>query len=155
MHGPLNASPVAWRRANCAAAEPAWNFTAPVVCGVALLGLAAVASLPWALALVLIVAPVLEEIVFRLGVQERLLASGVRPLFANLVTAAAFALAHGALRSWPTALWVMVPALALGLVYQRRRALLPCIAAHAGMNLFWVGALAAAPWTLRSLSFPE
>lgn len=93
----------------------------------------------------LLVAPVLEEIVFRLGLQRRLLAAGVAPAAANLLTALAFCALHAFTRSWALAVAALLPALAIGRIYQWRRGVLPCIAAHAGMNLLWLLATAAWP----------
>ncbi|MBL6751850.1 MAG: JDVT-CTERM system CAAX-type protease [Nevskia sp.] len=101
----------------------------------------------------LLAAALLEEIVFRGGVQEALLrladAHGALrgrarwPAAANLSTALLFALAHGIVRSWALAAAVLPAALALGWLYQRTRRLWPCIAAHAAMNALWLLAL---PW---------
>ncbi len=55
----------------------------------------------------LLVAPVLEEIVFRLGLQRRLLAAGVAPAAANLLTALAFCALHAFTRSWALAVAVL------------------------------------------------
>lgn len=96
------------------------------------------------LALLLGAAPVLEELVFRSGLQEQLLLARVSPIAANALTAAAFALGHGLTRSWWLAAGVLLPAWALGTLYQRQRRLAPCVAAHAAMNLIWIGAGMAA-----------
>lgn len=96
-----------------------------------------------------LVAPVLEEIVFRLGLQQRLLTAGVAPTLANLLTALAFGLVHAFSRSWTLGVAVLLPALAIGWIYQRRRSVPACIAAHAGMNLLWL--LAAAAWPALAL----
>jgi membrane protease YdiL (CAAX protease family) len=101
-------------------------------------------SLPTLTSLVLLVvgAPLLEELIFRGGLQEALLAR-VPPTAANLGTAVAFALAHGMTRAWWLAAAVFVPAFALGWLYQRERRIAPCVAAHAAMNLAWLGVCAA------------
>ena len=88
---------------------------------------------------------------FRAGVHEALLRAAPRLALlrrgglslANLACALLFAAAHGLLRSWPLALAVFAPALLLGWLYERRRRLWPCIAAHAAMNSLW---FLAAPW---------
>lgn len=95
----------------------------------------------------LLAAALLEEIVFRGGVQETLLrlpdsVGALRgrahwPAAANLLTALLFALAHGMVRSWTLAAAVLPAAVALGGLYQHTRRLWPCIAAHAAMNLLW------------------
>lgn len=98
---------------------------------------------PWLLALVL--APVLEEVVLRHGLQRRLRLRGWPAGACIAVCAALFALAHGLLRgpsllAWATA----VPALALGVLFERQRRLAPCVAGHALCNLIWLlGAPAA------------
>jgi membrane protease YdiL (CAAX protease family) len=94
------------------------------------------------LSLLVVAAPLLEEIVFRGGLQEALLAR-VSPAAANAWTAATFAIAHGVTRSWWLAAAVVVPAFALGRLYQRERRVAPCVAAHAVLNLGWIGACAA------------
>jgi len=97
----------------------------------------------WPFAFLVLGAPVLEEIVFRGGLHELLLAR-VSPGSANALTAAAFALGHGLTRSWWLAAAVVLPAWAVGRLYQRQRCVVPCVAAHAAMNLFWIGIGAAA-----------
>ena len=94
------------------------------------------------LVLLLAGAPLLEELVFRGGVQELLL-ERMGPLAANAWTAVAFAVGHGLTRSWSLAAAVVVPAVALGCLYQRERRVLPCVAAHAAMNAAWLGVAAA------------
>lgn len=85
-----------------------------------------------------VLAPVLEETVFRLGLQESLLRRGWQPLVTALVVALAFALAHLLLRgpAWLNAATAL-PALALGLLYTRTRRLSDCVLAHAGCNAVW------------------
>ncbi len=90
----------------------------------------------------LVAAPLLEELVFRGGLQEQLL-ERLSPGAANAFTALAFALAHGLTRSWWLAAAVLLPAGALGWLYQRERRVAPCVAAHAAMNLVWIGLSAA------------
>lgn len=93
----------------------------------------------------LLVAPMLEEIVMRAGLQEALLrrwlASGRmtrRGLAINAATACAFAAAHVAVRADALAALTALPALLIGHVYQRRRRLAPCIALHALFNATWL-----------------
>jgi membrane protease YdiL (CAAX protease family) len=100
--------------------------------------LGAAALLPGRLAVLLVLAPVIEELLFRAGLQETLLRRGLRPLWANLATSLAFGLLHGLTRSWPLAAAVLLPSLVLGRVYQGNRRLEPVVALHAAMNLFWV-----------------
>ena len=103
------------------------------------LGLVVVAwLLPTRVAVLLMVAPLLEEVLFRGGIQEAMLRRGVRPLAANLVATLAFAVLHGVTRSWPLAVAVVLPSIVLGLVYQRNRRVTPVVALHSAMNLLWV-----------------
>ena len=110
------------------------------------LGLVLIAwLLPPGVAVLLVVAPLLEELLFRGGVQEVLLRRGVRPLAANLVATLAFAVSHGVMRSWPLAVAVVLPSIALGLVYQRNRRVTPVVALHSAMNLLWVAISLVSP----------
>lgn len=94
-----------------------------------------------------VLAPLFEETVFRLGVHDalsmRLPASKVG--LAPALTAIAFAGLHllfaSNLRAWPLAMATAIPAWWIGMLYQRDRRLAPCIAWHAGFNLAWLGEL--------------
>lgn len=86
-------------------------------------------------------APVLEETVFRAGLQDALLRRGVSEVLSVLLTAGAFALAHALWRPGPWAWATALPALLLGGVYLRTRRLWPCIALHALFNALWWGVL--------------
>ena len=95
-----------------------------------------------ALAVPLLVSPVLEEVVFRLGLQESLLARQQAgdswfAWRAVVLTALAFAAAHLLLRPGLVSALTFFPALLLGMAYQRWRALLPCVALHALFNTAW------------------
>lgn len=93
----------------------------------------------WRLALPLVVAPVLEETVFRAGLQEALLRHWHRrPGLANALTAITFGLAHALTRADAYAFAVVLPALLIGAAYLRTGKLRHCIALHAGMNAFWL-----------------
>lgn len=99
-------------------------------------------------------APLCEEIVFRAGLQEALLRRwpAAHPAWAIAVTALLFAAAHVGARlgasgavgpgtTWGAALVAgatALPALALGVLYQRQRHWLPCAALHALFNLIWL-----------------
>lgn len=91
----------------------------------------------------LMVAAVLEEVVFRAGLQQWLMERSWGALrvsaltAANAASAAVFALAHGLSRSWLLALGVLGPALLLGWIYERRQSLATCMAVHALMNGAW------------------
>jgi hypothetical protein len=100
---------------------------------------------PWTVVLLVVLAPWLEEVVLRAGLQEQLLRRGMHPLATNLLCAAAFALMHGMTRSWLLAAWVILPALLLGAVYARKRRLGPVVALHSAMNFVWLSAGPA--WT--------
>lgn len=107
----------------------------------ALLPIAALAPAP--VAVLLVFAPVAEELVFRGGLQETLLrrlngrfAAGA--LIANVLTALAFAAAHVALNPGVLAVLTVLPALCVGWVYQQQRRLAPCIALHALFNATWL-----------------
>lgn len=93
----------------------------------------------------LLLAPLLEEIVLRAGLHEALLrrwpAHGRctgHALAINAATACVFAAAHMVLRGGPLAALTAGPALLIGLVYQRWRRLIPCIALHALFNASWL-----------------
>ncbi|MEP6505143.1 MAG: CPBP family glutamic-type intramembrane protease [Betaproteobacteria bacterium] len=94
-------------------------------------------------------APLVEEAVFRLGVQDalsmRLPARQVR--FAPALTALAFASLHlllaPSVRAWPLAAATALPAWWIGVLYERHRRLAPCVAWHAAFNLAWLGGLCA------------
>ena len=115
----------------------------------AVIGGAAIAqgASPGRVWILLLLAPVLEEALFRAGLQEALLRIGQAPWAANVLTAIAFGLAHAAMHGSPAAFAVTVPALAIGMVYGRRRRLSPCIALHAAMNAAWIG------WSLGQPAF--
>ena len=135
---------------SCTPTTPAapWRALAPAsvlilgalpVLVVALLTLAPAAA-RWALLLVF--APVVEELVFRTGLQESLLRQLARwrtgGFAANLVTALAFAAAHVALHPSALAALTLLPALLVGRIYERRRQLAPCVALHVGFNAIWL-----------------
>jgi membrane protease YdiL (CAAX protease family) len=90
--------------------------------------------------MLLVLAPLLEETVFRAGLQEALLRHWRRrPCLANAMSAAAFGLAHAAVRADAAALAAALPALLIGAVYQRTGRLRYCIVLHAAMNAAWLG----------------
>jgi hypothetical protein len=99
-------------------------------------------------------APLLEEIVFRAGLQawlqDRLAVDHStnpgtwlwRAGLANALTGLAFAAAHAAVRPSLLSALTLLPALLLGAVYQRTRRLRDCVVLHASFNAVW---LMAAP----------
>jgi hypothetical protein len=88
--------------------------------------------------MLLAIAPWLEEAVFRAGLQERLLRSGQQPWLCIALTALAFAMTHILARQQWSAIILVLPALALGAIYQRTRSVTACAAAHAAMNVLWL-----------------
>lgn len=90
--------------------------------------------------LLLAIAPIVEELVFRTGLQESLLRRGLTARASAAWTAIAFAAAHAAFRGDPAAAVVVVPALAIGALYARGRSVAACIVLHAAMNACWIGA---------------
>lgn len=93
---------------------------------------------PQRLLALLVFAPLVEEAVFRAGLQEFLLRRELGGRLANGITAVAFALGHLAVRAQAGALAVVVPALLIGAVYGRRRRLRHCVALHAALNALWL-----------------
>lgn len=86
----------------------------------------------------LVIAPLLEEIVFRAGLHEIMLRNFRTRAAANVLTALCFALAHIAVRSDPSSALVALPALAIGWLYERTRRVRDCVTLHAAMNLLWL-----------------
>lgn len=99
--------------------------------------LLAAACLPSVWFTLLVAAPVLEEVVFRTGLQTQLLRRAA-PLTANLLTAVAFAVAHLVVRPSVLSALTLIPALAVGVLFQRRRCVLQCMAVHAAFNAAWL-----------------
>lgn len=137
----------------CTAAIPAPPNRRPHWIGASLVAILAVtwASTAFtATTRLLLIAPGLEELVFRTGLQETLLRRWpphdrfIRGLAVNAATACAFAAAHVALRADAFAVLTALPALSIGYLYQRQRRLAPCIALHALFNTIWL--LAAGIW---------
>ena len=93
----------------------------------------------WPLVVSLLIAPVLEETVFRPGLHDGLLHRGAAPWRANLLTALAFSAAHMVLLGpgWHAAL-VGLPAWLIGAAYNRWRRVRICIALHMAMNAAWI-----------------
>lgn len=110
-----------------------------LVAALAALALLAAGQDAWRLLVLLVLAPLLEETVFRAGLQEALLRRWRQmPLLANLFTAAAFGLAHALARADAAAFAVALPALLVGAVYGRRGRLRECVVLHAVMNAAWL-----------------
>ena len=101
---------------------------------------------PARLAVLLLWAPWLEEIVFRRGLQQGLQDRlGPGPVAAGAamgLTAIAFTAAHLLFNPAPWAAWTLLPALALGGLYRATGRVGPCVALHALFNLIWIAATA-------------
>jgi membrane protease YdiL (CAAX protease family) len=82
--------------------------------------------------LLLLLSPLLEECVFRAGLQEWLMRRGAAAVPLSTI---AFALLHLG-SGWPHALVVAAPGLALALLYRRTRNWGWCALAHSAMNGF-------------------
>jgi membrane protease YdiL (CAAX protease family) len=93
--------------------------------------------------MLLLVAPVLEEIVFRAGLQAGLVRRGWRPGLAIVVASAAFAAWHLAAGQGPAALAVLLPSLVFGHAYARH-GLACAMACHAWFNACHLAAIAVA-----------
>ncbi|MES2716208.1 MAG: JDVT-CTERM system glutamic-type intramembrane protease [Pseudomonadota bacterium] len=117
---------------------------AGLVLATAAAGVGGVGASTWLLWVLLV--PLLEETVFRLGLQDALLRQGLPPWLANTCTALCFTACHVLLRGAGWASWaVLGPALLLGVVYGRSRQLRGCVALHALMNAGWIAAQQLAP----------
>jgi len=91
----------------------------------------------------LMAAAVLEEVIFRGGLQTwlrmhdngRVRWAGLTR--ANVITALVFGLAHGLLRTWALVPITLLVGLGLGALYDARQRLVPCVLLHAGLNGLW------------------
>lgn len=104
----------------------AWHRLAPPAAAMAMPG-------GQGLWMLLLAAPVLEEIVFRAGLQAGLVRRGWRPGLAIVVASAAFAVWHLAAGQGPAALAVFLPSLVFGQAYARH-GLACAMACHAWFN---------------------
>jgi membrane protease YdiL (CAAX protease family) len=91
-----------------------------------------------ALWVLLLAAPLAEEIVFRLGLQQALLDARLAPMQANVGTAMAFGSLHALLQAWPGGLATALPSLLLGRVYQCTGRVSHCVLLHAALNGAWL-----------------
>jgi membrane protease YdiL (CAAX protease family) len=103
-----------------------------------LLGRPPIVMPSWSVVWLLLGAPVVEEVIFRLGLHQELLTRLRSAPTANVLTALAFAMAHGLTQGTWQSLLTGLPALAIGFIYQRSRRLAPCIAVHASFNAIWL-----------------
>ena len=85
-----------------------------------------------------LLSPLLEECVFRAGLQEWLLRHGQTTQRANVSTALAFGALHAVARLQWAAFAVALPALLIGGLYGRWRLLRWCVLGHAAMNGAWL-----------------
>jgi membrane protease YdiL (CAAX protease family) len=93
----------------------------------------------WRALVLLLVAPMAEEVVFRAGLHDRLLHNGVAPWLANLLTALVFSAAHMLLLGvHPQTALVLLPAMLIGVAYNRWKRVRICIALHMAMNALWI-----------------
>ena len=120
--------------------HPPWAVMSAAVVALAVLSATAVSAGPGAQRawILLVLAPLAEEAVFRTGLQEHLLQRLRTPMVANGLTALAFALAHVATRGQWASFAVFVPALLIGAVYERWGRLRLCVVLHTSMNALWL-----------------
>jgi membrane protease YdiL (CAAX protease family) len=109
-----------------------WGTTVVGVAWAASFSPAAAGPTVWLLA----GAPLVEETVFRSGLQTALMQRGVPA--ATACVALAFAAAHALQHPWTLAVLTALPALAIGWVYARTRRLSDCVALHALCNAVWL-----------------
>jgi membrane protease YdiL (CAAX protease family) len=142
-----------WNGLRAAAAElsgaPWWLVLAGAAGVMPALALAGAGQEVQRLVLLLVLAPLIEEVVFRAGLQEALLYRWHRvPGLANAATATVFGLAHALVRTDAAAVVVALPALLIGAVYQRTGRLRHCVVLHAAMNAIWLG------WSMTGAVLP-
>jgi membrane protease YdiL (CAAX protease family) len=90
----------------------------------------------------LVAAPLLEEAIFRAGLQEWMIRSRHSAARCIGVTAVVFAAAHALARPEAMTLTLLLPGVLLGMLYQRTRSVVACAALHAAMNGFWLAFMA-------------
>jgi len=99
--------------------------------------------MPWhQLALIILVYPILEEIVFR-GLLQEFLAKRIRYQYrlltmANVVTSLSFVLAHLIYNDWIWALLIFFPSLVFGYMKERHQSLISPIILHSFYNAGFV-----------------
>jgi membrane protease YdiL (CAAX protease family) len=82
--------------------------------------------------------PVVEEIVFRAGLQRQLMGYFHKHWIANGITSVAFALLHYILSGNLASLAIFAPSIALGWLYQRTGKVAWPMALHAVFNLLYI-----------------
>lgn len=91
----------------------------------------------------LLLAPLIEEVFFRAVVHASLLRRfahwrSTHFSAANLATAILFGALHLVYAPAPHAIAVVLPALAIGWVFERWRSVVACVALHAAFNGIWL-----------------
>jgi membrane protease YdiL (CAAX protease family) len=87
--------------------------------------------------------PVVEELVFRAGLQKWLSHRLSSPLVANFIVSFVFGLMHYALNGQLATWLVIVPSLALGWVYCKTNSITFVVGLHASFNLAFVAWICA------------
>jgi membrane protease YdiL (CAAX protease family) len=82
--------------------------------------------------------PVVEELVFRAGLQKLLLRQRCPAIAANASVSIIFSLAHYALSGNPTMLAVFAPSLLLGWVFQKTDSLVWIVGLHGFLNFMFL-----------------
>jgi membrane protease YdiL (CAAX protease family) len=82
--------------------------------------------------------PVVEEIVFRAGLQRRLMGYFHKHWMANGITSVAFSLLHYVLLPNLGSLMVFLPSIALGAIYQYTGKVAWAMVLHSALNLLFV-----------------
>jgi len=122
--------------------QPRLNLHLFLAAGLGLLLLALIAKIDgpafWPIAVMLMISPLTEEIVFRAGIQETLQRLWRAPHMANLATALLFGTAHASVKGPAMALAILLPALLVGECYRRGLGLKVCVLLHAAMNAMWI-----------------
>jgi uncharacterized protein len=85
--------------------------------------------------------PVVEELVFRAGLQKILMRQKFPALTANGIVSIIFSLAHYALSGNPSMLAVFAPSLLLGWVYQKTDSLVWIMGLHSFFNLAFLAGM--------------
>jgi membrane protease YdiL (CAAX protease family) len=85
--------------------------------------------------------PIVEELVFRAGLQKLLLRQKLPHITANSVVSGIFSLAHYVLSGNPAMLAVFAPSLLLGWVYQKTDSLVWIIGLHSFFNLLFLAGM--------------
>ncbi len=87
--------------------------------------------------------PIVEEIVFRAGLQKHLMGHFHNHWVPNGITSVAFSLAHFLLMGNAASLMVFLPSMCLGYVYQYKGKIMWPIGLHIGFNFIFVTLMCA------------